>query len=118
VRRSRCGGCDGQSRVKRLVPVTIGDVLDGHLALDLDCLDRFYVRGYLARLQVGGRVLQFLKHRGYRVPSPACLQQMFNIIRGSRGRPEARRGPVSAGFHSKGCRPRDRLFLSAGSACS
>src|SRR5690348_4399338 len=71
------------SRVKRLVPVTIGDVLDGHLALDLDYLDRFYVRGYLARLQVGGRVVQFLEHRGYPVPSPACLQQMFNIIRAS-----------------------------------
>jgi hypothetical protein len=86
VRRSRCGGCDGVP-VKRLVPVTIGDVLDGHLALDLDCLDRLYVRGYLARLQVGGRVVQFLKHRGYPVPSPACLQQMGMRWCGSRKAP-------------------------------
>ena len=63
------------SRFTRSVPVTINDVLDGHVALDLQCLDRLYLHGYLAQLQVGGQVIQFLSHRGYPVPSPACLQQ-------------------------------------------
>ena len=42
------------SRFTRSVPVTINDVLDGHVALDLQCLDRLYLHGYLAKLQVGG----------------------------------------------------------------
>ena len=64
------------SRLKRSVPVTVNDVLDGHVALDLECLDRLYLHGYLGQLQVGGQVIQFLNHRGYPVPSPACLQQI------------------------------------------
>jgi hypothetical protein len=48
------------SRITRSVPVTISDVLDGHVKLHLECLDRLYLHGYLARLQVGGQVIQFL----------------------------------------------------------
>jgi hypothetical protein len=69
------------SRITRSVPVTIGDVLDGQVRLDLECLDRLYLHGYLARLQVGGQVIQFLNHRGYPVPSPACLQQIGDAFR-------------------------------------
>ena len=63
------------SRFTRSVPVTVNDVLDGHVALDLHCLDRLYLHGYLGQLQVGGQVIQFLSHRGYPVPSPACLRR-------------------------------------------
>ena len=70
------------SRISRLVPVTVNDVLDGHAALDLECLDRLYLHGYLGQLQVGGQVIQFLSHRGYPVPSPACLQQIGDAFRG------------------------------------
>ena len=69
------------SRLKRSVPVTVNDVLDGHAALDLECLDRLYLHGYLGQLQVGGQVIQFLNHRGYPVPSPACLQQIGDAFR-------------------------------------
>ena len=69
------------SRFTRSVPVTINDVLDGHVALDLQCLDRLYLHGYLGQLQVGGQVIQFLRHRGYPVPSPACLQQIGDAFR-------------------------------------
>jgi hypothetical protein len=69
------------SRISRSVPVTVNDVLDGHVQLDLDCLDRLYLHGYLGRLQVGGQVIQFLQHRGYPVPSPACLQQIGDAFR-------------------------------------
>lgn len=31
------------------------DVLDGHVVLDLQCLDRIYLNGYVPNLQVGGR---------------------------------------------------------------
>ena len=69
------------SRFKRSVPVTVNDVLDGHAGLDLECLDRLYLHGYLGQLQVGGQVIQFLSHRGYPVPSPACLQQIGDAFR-------------------------------------
>jgi hypothetical protein len=69
------------SRIKRSVPVTVNDVLDGHVKLDLQCLDRLYLHGYLGRLQVGGQLIQFLKHRGYPIPSAACLQQIGDTFR-------------------------------------
>jgi len=61
--------------------VTVNDVLDGHAALDLDCLDRLYLHGYLSQLQVGGQVIQFLTHRGFKVYSAACLQQIGDAFR-------------------------------------
>jgi hypothetical protein len=69
------------SRFKCSVPVTVNDVLDGHAGLDLECMDRLYLHGYLGQLQVGGQVIQFLNHRGYSVPSPACLQQIGDVFR-------------------------------------
>jgi hypothetical protein len=69
------------SRFKRSVAVTVNDVLDGHVKLDLECLDRLYLHGYLGRLQVGRQVTQFLNHRGYPVPSPACLRQIGDAFR-------------------------------------
>ena len=36
------------------MPVTVNEVLDGHMALDLECLDCLYPHGYLDPLQVGG----------------------------------------------------------------
>jgi hypothetical protein len=41
-------------------PVTVHDVLDGHVALDLECLDRIYLNAYVPNLQVGGQVVSFL----------------------------------------------------------
>ena len=71
------------SRLVRVNPVTVNDVLDGHVQLDVESLDRVYLHGYLAQLQVGGQVVQFLRHRGFPVPSPACLQQIGDGLRRS-----------------------------------
>jgi hypothetical protein len=56
-------------------PVTVNDVLDGHVVLDLECLDRIYLNGYVPNLQVGGQVVNFLTHRGFPIPSPAVLER-------------------------------------------
>jgi hypothetical protein len=69
------------SRLTRVNSVTVNDVLDGYVTLDLECLDRVYLHGYLAQLQVGGQVVRFLRHRGFPVPSPACLQQIGDAFR-------------------------------------
>jgi hypothetical protein len=36
--------------------VNINDVLDGHVALVLDCLGCIYLNAYVPNLQVGGQV--------------------------------------------------------------
>ena len=57
--------------------VTVNDVLDGHEVLDLECLDRIYVNGYVPNLQVGGQVASFLtQHLGNPIPSPAILEKI------------------------------------------
>ena len=33
--------------------VTVNDVLDGHVGLDIECLDRIYLNGYVPNLQMG-----------------------------------------------------------------
>lgn len=35
--------------------ININEVLDGHVALRLDCLDRLYLTGYVPRLQTSGQ---------------------------------------------------------------
>jgi hypothetical protein len=53
---------------------TISQVLDGHVTLDLECLDRIYLNGYVPNLQVGGQVVTFLtQHLGHPIPSPALF---------------------------------------------
>jgi hypothetical protein len=58
--------------------VTVNDVLDGHVGLDLECLDRIYLNGYVPNLQVGGQVVSFLTaHLGFPilwVPKTASVQ--------------------------------------------
>ena len=52
--------------------VTVNDVLDGHVGLDLECLDRIYLNGYVSMLQVPGQVFTFLtRHLGKPIASPA-----------------------------------------------
>jgi hypothetical protein len=62
--------------------VNVNDVLDGHVALDLDCLDRIYLNAYVPNLQVGGQVVTFLtQHLGNEVPSPALFKRIGDRFR-------------------------------------
>ncbi len=62
--------------------VNVNDVLDGHVVLDLECIDRLYLNAYVPNLQVGGQVVTFLtKHRGNEVPSPALFKPMGDRFR-------------------------------------
>lgn len=57
--------------------VTINDLLDGHVALDVECLDRIYLNGYVPNLQVGGQVVSFMtRHLGLPIPSPAVMEKI------------------------------------------
>ena len=46
--------------------VRTADILDEHVGLVIECLDRIYLNGYVPNLQVGGQVVQFLALRGSR----------------------------------------------------
>jgi hypothetical protein len=57
--------------------VTVNDILDGHVGLDLECFDRIYLHGWVATLQVPGQVVSFLtRHLGFPIPSPALLERI------------------------------------------
>src|SRR4051812_37125558 len=63
-------------------PVNVNDVLDGHVALDLQCLDRIYLNAYVPNLQVGGQVASFLtQHLGNPIPSPAIFEKIGAAFR-------------------------------------
>ena len=58
-------------------PVTVTDILDGHVVLDLDRFDRIYLNGWVPTLQVPGQVVSFLTgHLGFPIPSPAILERI------------------------------------------
>lgn len=60
----------------------VTDLLDGHVVLDVQCLDRIYLNGYVPNLQVGGQVVTFMrKHLGYPIPSPAIMERIGTSFR-------------------------------------
>ena len=62
--------------------VTVSEVLDGHVAPDIQCLDRIYLNAYVPRLQTSAQVTAFLEHHlGYPFPSPALFKQLGDRFR-------------------------------------
>ena len=76
--------------------VNINDVLDGHVALEVDCVDRLYLNAYVPSLQVSGQVKRFLEehlgnpiavtgdHREDRQPVPPRREGVRRDQHGSR----------------------------------
>jgi hypothetical protein len=61
--------------------VNINDVLDGHVVLDLACVDRLYLNAYVPNLQVGGQVQRFCEYLDQPIASPAVIQKIGNRFR-------------------------------------
>jgi hypothetical protein len=62
--------------------VTVNDLLDGHVALDIQCLDRVYLNAYVPKLQTSAQVVAFLSgHLGFPFPSPALFNQIGQRFR-------------------------------------
>ena len=60
----------------------VTDLLDGHVVLDVQCLDRIYLNGYVPNLQVTGQVVTFMRdHLGYPIPSPAIMEKIGTSFR-------------------------------------
>ena len=62
--------------------VNVNDLLREHVVLDLECLDRLYLNGYVPNLQVSGQVVRFLtEHLGNPIPSPALFARIGDRFR-------------------------------------
>jgi hypothetical protein len=62
--------------------VNINDLLDDHVSLDLECLDRIYLNAYVPNLQVAGQVVTFMRdHLNKPIPSPSIMEKMGNRFR-------------------------------------
>lgn len=65
-----------------MATLTVNDLLDGHVGLDIESLDRVYLNGYVPNLQVGGQVASFMtQHLGYPIPSPAIMEKIGTSFR-------------------------------------
>src|SRR6266567_787874 len=62
--------------VVEIPPVaTAAQMVAGHITLDISCLDRLYLTGFVAKLQTPGGVIYFLHdHRGQPIASPALFE--------------------------------------------
>lgn len=55
----------------------INELLRNHVTLEVECLDRIYLNGFIPNLQIPGQLVAFLvQHRKQKIPSPALLNQM------------------------------------------
>ena len=62
--------------------LTVNDLLDGHVVLDIGCLDRIYLNVYVPILQSSGQVVAFMtRHLGKPIPSPALMEHLGTRFR-------------------------------------
>src|SRR6266849_2746459 len=62
--------------------VTAADMVAGHVTLDISCLDRLYLNGFVAKLQTPGGVVYFFRdHRGKPIVSPALFEPIGEKFR-------------------------------------
>ena len=52
---------------------TIASLLRERVSLQVNCVDRIFLAGYIPKLQSEGMVVRFLLDRGFPIPSPAAL---------------------------------------------
>ena len=61
---------------------TIPELLDGHITLEVECIDRLYLNGYIPKLVTGPQLSMFMRFQlGKPVPSPAVLGQVSEKFR-------------------------------------
>ena len=57
----------------------IADIIRHHVSLEVRCIDRLYVNGYMPKLQTSGGLCYFLHdHLGHPIPSPALFRPIHD----------------------------------------
>jgi hypothetical protein len=54
-------------------PVTLKDIVAGHVSLEIEGFDRLYLNGWVPALQTSGQLAGWLHYRGFPIASPAAL---------------------------------------------
>ena len=62
-------------------PVTLTDIVAGHVSLDIEGFDRIYLNGWVPALQTSGQVAGWLGWRGFPIASPAALGKISQGFR-------------------------------------
>src|SRR5580692_13028877 len=61
---------------------TIPELLDGHITLEVECIDRLYLNGYIPKLVTGPQLSGFMRFQLEKpVPSPVVLGQVSEKFR-------------------------------------
>src|SRR5215831_8134771 len=61
---------------------SILELLDGHVTLEVECLDRLYLNGYIGKLATGTGLVFFMREQLHKpVPSPVVLGQISERFR-------------------------------------
>jgi hypothetical protein len=61
---------------------TVEELLRGHVTLEVECVDRLYLNGYIPTLATAGGLIRFLReHLDKPIPSPAVLGQITSRFR-------------------------------------
>jgi hypothetical protein len=62
--------------------LTVKDVLTNKIALDIECVDRVYLNGYVKGLQMAGGLINFIREQmGFPIPSPMLLAPVSEAFR-------------------------------------
>lgn len=58
------------------------ELLNGHVTLEVECLDRLYLNGYIGPLATSGGLVNFMRGQwGKPIPSPVVLGQVTEKFR-------------------------------------
>lgn len=61
---------------------SIPELLNGHVTLEVECIDRMYLNGYIGGLATSGGLVNFMRERlGKPIPSPVVLGQVTTMFR-------------------------------------
>jgi hypothetical protein len=61
---------------------SIPELLNGHVTLEVECLDRLYLNGYIGPLATPGGLVTFMREQlGKPIPSPVVLGQVTEKFR-------------------------------------
>jgi len=62
--------------------LTVKEILTNKIALDIECVDRVYLNGYIKYLQLPGGVITFIREQmGFPIPSPIVLPPFTKAFR-------------------------------------
>ena len=62
-------------------PVTLADIVRGHVSLQIEGFDRLYFNGRVPALQTSGQIAGWLHWRGFPIASPAALGRNSQAFR-------------------------------------